>query len=244
MVIPLGDERTGRDLTPYVVFALIAVNALVWLLQLSLGDTFTNGYATVPFEITHGQDLIGPQTVVVGGQAITIPEAPGPSPIYLTLLTSMFMHGGWMHILGNMLYLWIFGDNVEDRFGSLKFLIFYLVCGIAATLAQYYVSPGSRIPNVGASGAIAGVLGSYLLLFPNARVRVLLYNRIVAMPAIAVLGFWIVLQIFAGAGALFNTAQSQDTGGVAYMAHVGGFVAGFLFTFLLRGWESDPPRAL
>jgi membrane associated rhomboid family serine protease len=134
-----------------------------------------------------------------------------------------------------MLYLWIFGDNVEDRFGPVKFLVFYLVCGVAATFAQYYVSPGSRIPNVGASGAIAGVLGSYLLLFPHSRVRVLLYNQIVHMPALLVLGFWIAFQVFAGAGSLFTTAQSEDVGGVAFMAHVGGFVAGFLITLVLKG---------
>jgi membrane associated rhomboid family serine protease len=147
----------------------------------------------------------------------------------------MFMHAGWLHLGGNMLYLWIFGDNVEDEFGPVKFLIFYLVCGVAATLAQYYVSPHSRIPNVGASGAIAGTLGAYLLMFPHARVRVLLYNQIVSMPAVLVLGFWIVLQVLSGAGALFATAQSEDVGGVAYMAHVGGFVAGVLLTFLFRG---------
>jgi membrane associated rhomboid family serine protease len=153
----------------------------------------------------------------------------------------MFMHAGWLHLGGNMLYLWIFGDNIEDRFGPVKFLVFYLACGIAATFAQYYVSPGSRIPNVGASGAIAGVLGAYLLLFPHARVRVLVYNQIVAMPAIFVLGFWIVLQIFAGAGALFTTSQSEDVGGVAYMAHVGGFVAGLALTFLLTGGRRRGP---
>jgi membrane associated rhomboid family serine protease len=173
MVSPLGDDRTGRDLTPYVVFGLIAVNALVWLLQLSLGDTFTNGYATVPFEITHGQDLISARTIDVGGQSISIPEAPGPSPIYLTLLTSMFMHGGWMHILGNMLYLWIFGDQIESLLGHGRFLVFYLVCGLAASLAQILVGPDSVVPSLGASGAIAGVLGAYLVKFPRNRVRVL-----------------------------------------------------------------------
>ena len=236
-MIPLKDDVPSRS-APIITVLLIALNVLAYFYQASLefdargpaagaAQAFIMEFGLVPCRLA-------------GSCA-----APGdfPSP-FMTIFTSMFMHGGLFHVGGNMLYLWIFGDNVEDRFGSVKFLLFYLVCGIAATFAQYYVSPGSRIPNVGASGAIAGVLGSYLLLFPNARVRVLLYNQIVAMPAIAVLGFWIVLQIFAGAGALFNTAQSQDTGGVAYMAHVGGFVAGFLFTFLLRGWESDPPRAL
>jgi membrane associated rhomboid family serine protease len=146
----------------------------------------------------------------------------------------MFMHGGWLHLGGNMLYLWIFGDNVEDVFGPVKFLIFYLVCGIAATFAQFAFTPNSNIPNVGASGAIAGVLGGYLLMFPHARVRVLMGNQVVAMPALVVLGLWIVLQVFSGVGSIAATAQTEDAGGVAYMAHVGGFVAGFLLTFLLR----------
>jgi membrane associated rhomboid family serine protease len=147
----------------------------------------------------------------------------------------MFMHGGWLHLGGNMLYLWIFGDNVEDAFGPVKFLIFYLVCGVAATFAQYFVVPRSGIPNVGASGAIAGVLGAYLLLFPHSRVRVLVANQIVALPALMVLGFWIVLQVFSGVGSIAPTAQTEDTGGVAYMAHVGGFVAGLALAFVLRG---------
>jgi membrane associated rhomboid family serine protease len=229
MVIPLGDERTGRDLTPYVVFGLIAVNALVWLLQLSLGDSFTNGYATVPFEITRGQDLVGAQTVAVGGQAITIQEAPGPSPIYLTLLTAMFMHGGWMHILGNMLYLWIFGDQIESLLGHVRFLAFYLICGLAASVAQILVGPDSVVPSLGASGAIAGVLGAYLVKFPRNRVRVLMLRAgITELPAMVVLGLWIVLQLVSQAG----TPAGEATG-VAYMAHIGGFIAGLALVFLL-----------
>jgi membrane associated rhomboid family serine protease len=216
-MFPIGDDDEGRRSLPVVTYALIALNVLFFLVELNGGDAFVQQWAFIPRRF--GQDPAG-----------TVP----------TVFTAMFMHAGWLHLGGNMLYLWIFGDNVEDEFGPVKVLIVYLVCGIAATFAQYYVSPGSRIPNVGASGAIAGVLGSYLLLFPQARVRVLLYNQIVAMPAIAVLGFWIVLQIFAGAGAIFATAQSEDTGGVAYMAHVGGFVAGFLITFLLRDRSKRP----
>ncbi len=235
MVIPLGDERTGRDLTPYVVFGLIAVNALVWLLQLSLGDTFTNGYATVPFEITHGQDLIGPQTIAVGGQSITIPEAPGPSPIYLTLLTSMFMHGGWMHILGNMLYLWIFGDNVEDRVGHGRFIVFYLLCGVAAALAQTMIDPQSEIPMVGASGAIAGVLGAYLIMFPHSRVLTLIplfiIWEVVEVPAVIVLGLWFVIQLFSGVGSL---ATMHQGGGVAFWAHIAGFITGMALIFVFK----------
>jgi membrane associated rhomboid family serine protease len=220
-MFPIGDDNSARRSLPVVTFGLIALNLLFFFAELSGGNAFIQQWAFIPRRF--GQD----------------PAAGIP-----TVFTAMFMHAGWLHLGGNMLYLWIFGDNIEDRFGSVKFLIFYLVCGIAATFAQYYVSPGSRIPNVGASGAIAGVLGAYLLLFPHARVRVLLYNQIVAMPALMVLGFWIVLQIFAGAGAFFNTAQSQDVGGVAYMAHVGGFVAGVMLTLLLRGRQPDPPGAL
>jgi membrane associated rhomboid family serine protease len=211
-MFPIGDDNTARRSQPVVTYALIALNELFFFVELSAGEPFIDRWAFIPRRF--GMDPAG-----------TIP----------TIFTAMFMHAGWLHLGGNMLYLWIFGDNIEDRFGPVKFLIFYLACGIAATLAQYYVSPGSRIPNVGASGAIAGVLGAYLLMFPHGRVRVLLYNQIVAMPAIFVLGFWIALQIFAGAGALFATAQSEDVGGVAYMAHVGGFVAGLLLTYLLQG---------
>ncbi|MFZ1106286.1 MAG: rhomboid family intramembrane serine protease [Hyphomicrobiaceae bacterium] len=218
-MFPIGDDNTARRSLPVVTYALIAANVLFFLVELSGGQAFIQQWAFIPRRFTD--------------------DPAGAAP---TIFTAMFMHAGWLHLGGNMLYLWIFGDNIEDRFGSAKFLIFYLVCGLAATFAQYYVSPGSRIPNVGASGAIAGILGSYLLLFPHARVRVLLYNRIVHMPAIAVLGFWIVLQIFAGAGALFATAQSEDVGGVAYMAHVGGFVAGFLLTLLLRSTEPREGR--
>ena len=149
---------------------------------------FINGYSTVPFEITHNEDLVGMQTVRAGGESIPIRLYPGPTPIYLTLLTSMFMHASWMHILGNMLYLWIFGDNIEDRIGHAKFLAFYLVCGVAASAAHIMVGTDSIIPSLGASGAIAGVLGAYLVLFPRRSVRVLMGRQIVNMPAFIVLG--------------------------------------------------------
>jgi membrane associated rhomboid family serine protease len=144
----------------------------------------------------------------------------------------MFMHGGWVHLGGNMLYLWIFGDNVEDRLGHGTFTVFYFLCGLAATFAQLMFNTGSNVPNVGASGAIAGILGSYILLFPQGRVRVMQGQQVVQMPALVVIGFWIVLQLFSGIGSISNTA---DTGGVAYMAHVGGFVAGCVLTLALRG---------
>lgn len=144
----------------------------------------------------------------------------------------MFMHGSWLHLGSNMLYLWIFGDNVEDRFGKVGFLIFYLLCGLGATALQLSFSLDSSIPNLGASGAIAGVLGAYMVLFPQSRVSVLQGQRIIPVPALFVIGFWFVLQLFSGIGSI---AQTSDTGGVAYMAHVGGFVAGFVLTFLFRG---------
>ncbi len=149
----------------------------------------------------------------------------------------MFMHAGWVHLGGNMLYLWIFGDNVEDRFGHVKFTIFYLVCGIAATFAQLAFSTESNIPNLGASGAIAGVLGAYIVMFPKGKVSVLMGRGVIPMSALVVIGLWIVLQFFSGIGSIADTA---DTGGVAYMAHIGGFVAGFVLTFLLRGNRGTP----
>jgi membrane associated rhomboid family serine protease len=211
MVFPLGDDNSARRSLPVVTFGLIALNVVFFLVELNGGDAFIRQWSFIPARF--GQNPAGDAH---------------------TIFTAMFMHGGWLHLGGNMLYLWIFGDNVEDEFGPIKFLIFYLVCGVAATFAQYLVFPGSRIPNVGASGAIAGVLGGYLMLFPQARVRVLFGGRVVEMPALAVLGLWIALQIFTGVGSIAATAQTEDTGGVAYMAHIGGFVAGFALTFLLR----------
>ena len=148
----------------------------------------------------------------------------------------MFLHGGWSHILGNMLYLWIFGDNVEDRFGHAKFLLFYLLCGIAATFAQVLFSAGSNVPNLGASGAIAGVLAAYIVLFPRGQVKVLMGRGVVPMPALVVIGLWIVLQFISGIGSI---AQTAETGGVAYMAHIGGFVAGLVLTFVFGGRRTE-----
>jgi membrane associated rhomboid family serine protease len=214
-VIPLRDVIPSRT-TPFITVTIIALNALAWLFELSLAPDSLNEFLTI-FGV--------------------VPAAFA----WPTLFTSMFLHGGWSHFIGNMLYLWIFGDNVEDRFGHLKFLIFYLLTGIAATFAQYYVMPGSNVPNVGASGAIAGILGAYILMFPQARVNVLVGNQMVAMPALIVLGLWIALQLFSGVGSIAYTDETtQDVGGVAYMAHVGGFVAGLLLTFLFRGSGGNP----
>ncbi len=234
MLIPISDDNVGRHRTPYVVYIIIAINVLVFFMQLTGGDAFTSAYAAIPYEITTGEDLTRPVRVPGVGD---IPQAPGPSPIYLTILISMFMHGGWMHIIGNMLYLWVFGDNIEDNFGHGKFGFFYLVCGIVASLAHIAVDPTSVIPTVGASGAIAGVLGSYLIMFPRNRVRSILplgfIWTTIELPAMAVLGFWIVLQIISQYTAFTNTNMAQG-GGVAYMAHIGGFAAGVILTFIFR----------
>jgi membrane associated rhomboid family serine protease len=234
MLLPIGDDNQGRLTTPYIVYLIIAINVFVFLIELFAGDRFIAAYAAVPYEITHGVDLVAP--VRVPGVGV-IQQAPGPHPIYLTLLTSMFMHGGFMHIAGNMLYLWIFGDNVEDNFGHLKFLIFYLICGLAASFSQIFIDPDSPIPSLGASGAIAGVLGAYLVMFPGNRVRALVplgfIWTTVELPAMIVLGFWIVIQLISQYTAFVHTQFSRG-GGVAYMAHIGGFFTGLILTFFFR----------
>jgi len=215
-MFPLGDDNSTRRTTPFVTYALIVINVLVFLQQTQAGEAFIQQWAFTPARF--GAD---------------------PSGSLVTIFTAMFMHGSWMHLGGNMLYLWIFGDNVEDRFGHLKYLLFYLLAGIAATFAQYFINPASNIPNLGASGAIAGVLGAYLLMFPHGRVNVLMRGGVVAVPAILVLGLWFGLQLFSSVGSL-ATAGGEEQGGVAFMAHVGGFVAGFLMAFLFRGKNNDP----
>ena len=230
-MLPIGDEDNAPRGFPVVNILLIAINLAVFLYQLVNPD-FTNGYSAVPVEITTGRDLVGqfPITLPDGSMAL-VDEARGPSPIWLTLLSSMFMHGGWTHIGGNMLFLFIFGDNVERAVGHLRYLGFYLGCGVVASLAQVYSGPDSILPSLGASGAIAGVLAGYLVLFPRNRVRVLLGYFVTTVPAILMIGLWAVIQFVNGFGATGVNAQS---GGVAYMAHIGGFIAGLLLAFLLR----------
>jgi membrane associated rhomboid family serine protease len=211
-MFPIGDDRVQGGPPPMITLGLIVLNVVAFLYELGQPSSaalqsFIQAWGVVPREYTLARDL-----------APTIPV-----PFWTTLFTSMFLHGGWMHLGGNMLYLWIFGDNLEKVMGNVRFLLFYLACGIAAGLAHIFFSGASDIPTVGASGAISGVLGGYLVLFPSNRVRVLTRGGIVAMPAIVVLGFWIVIQLISGMGSL---GVSTDTGGVAYMAHVGGFVAG------------------
>ncbi len=226
MLFPIGDDNSNRTIVPYVTYALIALNVLVYFL-LQSSEAFTYGYSVVPAEITRGDDI--DSVVRIGGQALRL--YPGPTPVYLTLFSSMFMHGGIGHLFGNMLYLWIFGDNVEDAMGHGKYLIFYLICGVLASAAHILVAPNSVVPSLGASGAIAGLLGAYLVLYPKQGIRVLYWGRVVVMPAIMVIGFWGFLQFLSGFGSL---AQVGEQGGVAYMAHIGGFVAGIALVFLFR----------
>ncbi len=197
----------------------------MWWLQLKGGEPFTNALSAVPYEITHGVDLASTVRAQFNGQIVPIRHFRGPDPISLTMFTSMFMHGSWMHIIGNMVYLGIFGDQIEDRLGHVKFLLFYLLCGVLASLAHIAAAPHSVIPSLGASGAIAGVLGAYLWCYPRNRVRVLVFRYVAIFPAIIVLGAWFALQVFGQMG-------SGAGGGIAYMAHIGGFVAGVFLIFV------------
>ncbi|MCG3159215.1 MAG: hypothetical protein JMDDDDMK_00201 [Acidobacteria bacterium] len=215
MLFPIGDDNTARRISPVVTHTLIALNVIFFFVEMNGGDPFIMRWSVVPRRLAHD-----------------------PTGDSITIFTAMFMHGGWAHLLGNMLYLWIFGDNVEDRIGHGRFLLFYLLCGVAATVAQVWVNADSMIPNLGASGAISGVLAAYLVLFPRGRVRVLLGFTVIAMPALVVIGLWILLQFVNGAGSFM---QTEETGGVAYMAHIGGFITGFILIYLLRG-RGDQPR--
>ncbi|MBK5299303.1 MAG: rhomboid family intramembrane serine protease [Vicinamibacteria bacterium] len=217
-MFPVGDEPVKGGPAAVVTWALIALNVLAFLLELSQPTAaalaaFIDAWGVVPREYSAARDL-----------APTI-----PLPFWSTLLTSMFLHGGWMHLGGNMLYLWIFGDNLEKVMGHVRFVVFYLLCGVAASAAHILFNSGSGVPAVGASGAISGVLGGYLLLFPKNQIRVLTRGGIAAVPAIAVLGLWILIQFVNGMG---SVADTSETDGVAYMAHIGGFAAGLLLVKL------------
>jgi membrane associated rhomboid family serine protease len=224
-MLPIGDENVRGRGPAVVTIALIALNLLAFLVELGQPSeralqSFITSWGVVPREYSAGQDL--PPYI--------------PLPFWTTLMTSMFLHGGWAHLLGNMVYLWIFGDNLEHTLGRVRYLAFYLVTGLAAGLAHIATNGSSAIPSVGASGAISGVLGGYLLLFPHNRVRVLVgYGGVAAVPAYLMLGVWILLQFVSGVGSM---AQTEQTGGVAYMAHIGGFVAGLVLVKLFAGGRS------
>ena len=233
-MLPIGDDNSDRTLTPVVNYLLILVNVLVFVLFQGLGsnERFTYAFSTVPEEIVTGRDVAEQVTIkdpVSGNVAGTVQLEPTPIPVYLTLITSMFMHGGIAHIFGNMLYLWIFGDNVENTLGHLRYLIFYLVCGVIAGLSHVFatVAFGGNpyLPSLGASGAISGVLAGYLVLFPSRRVRVIVFRTIQEVTAIWAIGIWFVFQLISGFGILGGGSQA---GGVAYAAHIGGFIAGVI----------------
>ena len=228
-MLPVGDDREPGGPAAKVTIALIVLNVLAFFLELgqpSQGalQSFIQAWGVVPREYSAGHDL-----------------APSiPLPFWSTLVTSMFLHGGWMHLGGNMLFLWIFGDNIERRLGHLRFLAFYLACGLVAGLAHILVNSSSGVPTVGASGAISGVLGGYLLLFPHNRVKVLTGYGVAHVPAMVMLGMWILVQFVNGLGEI---AKTPETGGVAYMAHIGGFVAGLLLVTLMGGRRQRPAWA-
>lgn len=239
MVFPLSDDDRALSGPAWVTIIVLILNVLFFFVQMTSPD-FTYGWSAVPQEITTGQDLANmaptpeenPDAEIRSAE--NIPQRPGPGPaplIYLTMLTAMFMHGGLAHIGGNMLYLWIFGDNVEHRFGHGSFLLFYLASGIAASLAQIALDPDSVIPTLGASGAISGIMGAYLVLFPKNRVNAIFFFRVISIPAFLALGIWIAMQLVGGWGSLTATEQS---GGVAYAAHIGGFVAGVVTALIVR----------
>ena len=228
-MLPISDENIpGRGLA-VVTVALIAINVIVFVVLQLPNDAFTYGWAAVPAEITSGQDII--RRITVPGGSFMLEDSP--EPVYLTLLSSMFMHGGWLHLGGNMLFLWIFGDNVEHTVGPIVFVAFYLIAGLVGSLAQIFIQPDSLIPSLGASGAISGVLAMYLVLFPSNRVLVYAFYSAFWVPALLMIGLWAVLQFIGGIGQI---AVTEQTGGVAYAAHIGGFVAGLVFGFIARGF--------
>lgn len=234
MFIPIADDNSDRTIQPYVTYALIALNVLVWIIfqGMSGESAFTYSYSTVPAEIIKGHDFITDPQLYVDpntGNRFLIPGlGPTKIPVYFTLLTSMFMHGGWAHLGGNMLYLWIFGDNIENRLGHMRYIIFYLLTGVIASLSHVFATvmstQNSLVPSLGASGAISGVLGAYILLFPKRTVKMFVIRGVIDVPSYVALGFWIALQVVSGLGLLGEASG----GGVAYAAHIGGFIAGLL----------------
>jgi membrane associated rhomboid family serine protease len=234
MVFPIGDDNSDRKIFPVVTIVLIAINAIMFVIPQGMGtnDAFTMAFSTVPAEIVSGKDLVTEDKIIqqeLPDGSVVRGKQPGlePTPIsvYLTLLTSMFMHGGWAHILGNMWFLWIFGDNIEEDLGHWRYVAFYLLCGLLASLAHVFVSAwgdSAQIPSLGASGAISGVMGAYLVLHPRRRVTVLLFRVMTQVPGYVAVGIWFVFQIIASLPML----SGMPSGGVAYAAHIGGFIAG------------------
>ena len=241
MVLPLGDVEKTR-IVPVATWVLIALNVAMYAVELDRGDTFRVTYAATPFEITHQFDIDRPFQLQIEPDEVDglmpvppgariIPQGPVPFPVSLTILTAMFLHASTLHLVGNMLFLWIFGDNVEEVLGTLRYLLAYLGFGIAGSVAQVAAAPDSLIPTLGASGAIAGVMGAYIVWFPHNRVRVLFFNFLTEMPAFLVIGAWILIQIAGGYGSIGHLGE---VGGVAYLAHIGGAAAGLVVGLLFR----------
>ena len=243
MVLPLGDLEKTR-IVPLATYFLIALNVVMYLLQREKGDEFTAAYAATPYEITHREDIRDPFVIQIHGAGNPfvgpdpprlgqreIPQAPVPFPVWFTMFTALFLHASPLHLAGNMLFLWIFGDNVEEVLGTARYLLVYLACGLIGTLAQIAANPDSYLPTLGASGAIAGIMGAYVVWFPHNRVRVLVFRFITVLPALVVVGLWIVMQVWLGLG---TVAQVGEVGGVAYLAHVGGAATGIFVAFLFR----------
>ncbi|MDQ3254561.1 MAG: rhomboid family intramembrane serine protease [Acidobacteriota bacterium] len=233
-MFPIGDDNTGRRTTPVITYLFIAINVLVFVFLQGLGsnDDFTYKFSTVPQEIVTGRDVVTPDRAIVdpaSGQRFSAPGLkPTPVSVYLTLLTSMFMHGGLMHLFGNMLFLWIFGDNVEDDLGRGRYVVFYLLTGFIASMSHVLMNTSGAnalVPSLGASGAISGVLGGYLVLHPHRRVRVIMLRVLTQVPGYVAVGLWFVFQLISGIGLLGGGTQE---GGVAYAAHIGGFIAGLV----------------
>lgn len=236
MILPIGDDNSDRRITPFVNYVFIIINILVFVFLQEMGgnDSFTYAYSAVPAEILSGEDKITADRIIADPLTGNRFQISGlketPFSVYITLITSIFMHGGIAHIFGNMLFLFVFGDNIEDRLGHLRYAVFYLSMGILASLAHVFASAflnqNLLIPSLGASGAISGVLGGYILLFPKRRVRVLILRIFTEVPAIVALGLWFLFQLISGMGLLGGGSQE---GGVAYAAHIGGFIAGLIF---------------
>ena len=245
MLFPIGDDNSDRISTPIITYLLIAVNVFVFIFLQGMGsnEKFTYAYSTVPREIVSGRDVVTPDRVVedpISGDRFTAPGLqPTPGSVYLTLLISMFMHGGIAHLLGNMLFLYVFGDNLEDVMGRGKYLAFYLICGLIASLSHVFATAmfggNMLVPSLGASGAISGILGGYILLFPTRNVRAIIFAFITVVPAYVAIGIWFIFQLISGLGMLGSGTQA---GGVAYAAHIGGFIAGLL---LVKFFTSGRP---
>jgi membrane associated rhomboid family serine protease len=246
MLIPIGDDNRDRGITPFVNYILIALNVFVFIYWQHWGRdvNFTYAFATVPGEILSTTDIVTDTEIMrdpYTGQHFELPGLqPTPIPVFVTLITSMFMHGGIAHLLGNMMFLWIFGDNLEDRLGHLKYLMFYLLCGVLAGLSHVFstfiLGQNMLIPCLGASGAISAVLGGYLLLHPTRGVHVWIFLFVITLPAFLVVGLWFVFQVLNGLG----TLGGEEAGGVAYAAHIGGFIFGLLL--VKRFANKLPPK--